>query len=148
MPFPKSKQDLQHSLGMIAYLSKFILQLSEQTHQLRELVKKNPIWDFIITHRNQFDKLNSMISENIFLNFFQPEVTNKNYLWLIQIQNGCKFWTKTWEQLASCSFQIEDIHLCRTKLLSFRKKDINYCFCLFEIQWVSVWQKSYCKKWS
>ena len=80
MPFPKSKQDLQHSLGMIAYLSKFILQLSEQTHQLRELVKKNPIWDFIITHRNQFDKLNSMISENIFKNFFQPKVTNKNYL--------------------------------------------------------------------
>ena len=41
MPFPRSKQDLQRFLGMIAYLGKFIPQLSEQTHQLRELVKKN-----------------------------------------------------------------------------------------------------------
>ena len=52
MPFPRSKQNLQHFLGMIAYLSKFIPQLSEETHQLRELVKK----DYIGTHMNQFDK--------------------------------------------------------------------------------------------
>ena len=52
MPFPRSKQNLQHFLGMIAYLSKFIPQLYEETHQLRELVKK----DYIVTHMNQFDK--------------------------------------------------------------------------------------------
>ena len=34
MPFPNSKQDLQRFLGMIAYLSKFIPQLSEETHHL------------------------------------------------------------------------------------------------------------------
>ena len=49
MPFPRSKQDLQRFLGMIAYLGKFIPQLSEQTHQLRELVKKNSIWVFTVT---------------------------------------------------------------------------------------------------
>ena len=52
MPFPRSKQDLQYFLGIIAYLSKFIPPLSEQTHQLRELIKK----DFTVTHINQFDK--------------------------------------------------------------------------------------------
>ena len=57
MPFPKSEQDLQQFLGMVAYLSKFILQLSEQTYLLGELVKKNSIWGFTVTHRNQFDKL-------------------------------------------------------------------------------------------
>ena len=65
MPFPKSEQDLQRFLGIIA--CKFIPQVSEQTHHLRELVKKKSIWDFTLTHRNRFDKLRSMISENISL---------------------------------------------------------------------------------
>ena len=44
MPSPKSKQDLWHFLEMIAYLSKFIPQLSEQTYEhIPKLVKKNSI---------------------------------------------------------------------------------------------------------
>ena len=78
MPFPKSNQDLQRFLGMIAYFKKFIPQLSEQTHQLTELVRKNSIWDFTVTHRNQFDKLRSMVSENITLKFFDPKLPTKN----------------------------------------------------------------------
>ena len=65
MFFPKSVQDLQRFLGMIAYLGKFIPQLSEQTQKLRELVKKKSVWDFTVTHRNEFDKLRSMVSESI-----------------------------------------------------------------------------------
>ena len=65
LPFPKSVQDLQRFLGMIAYLGKFIPQLSEQTQKLRELVKKKSVWDFTVTHRNEFDKLRSMVSESI-----------------------------------------------------------------------------------
>ena len=67
-PFPKSKQDFQRFLSMIAYLSKCIPQLSEQTHQLKELVK-NSVWDFTVTHRNHFDKLRSIVSENIYVKF-------------------------------------------------------------------------------
>ena len=77
MPFPSSKQDLQRFLGMIAYLSKFIPQLSEETHLLRELIKKGSIWDFTLTHRNQFDKLRSMVSENTSLKFFDPKLPTK-----------------------------------------------------------------------
>ena len=77
MPFPKSEQDLQQFLGMVAYLSKFILQLSEQTYLLGELVKKNSIWGFTVTHRNQFDKLRSLVSENISLKFFDPKLPTK-----------------------------------------------------------------------
>ena len=58
---------------MIAYLGKYIPQLSEQTHQLREIVKKN----FTVNHRNQFDKLRSMVSENIFLKFFDARLSTK-----------------------------------------------------------------------
>ena len=43
MSFPSSKQDLQRFLGMAAYLSKFVPQLSEETHLLRDLLKKNSI---------------------------------------------------------------------------------------------------------
>ena len=75
MPFPKSEQDFQRFLGMIAY--KFIPQLSEQSHHLRELVKKKSIWDFTITHINRFDKLRSMISENTSLKFFDPKLPTK-----------------------------------------------------------------------
>ena len=62
---------------MIAYLSKFIPQLSEQTYELRKLVKKNSIWDFPITSRNQFDKLRSMFNENISLKFFDLKLPTK-----------------------------------------------------------------------
>ena len=77
MAFPKFKQDFQCSLGMTAHLSKFIPQLSEQTHQLSEQVKENCIWDFIVNQRNQFDKLKSMVSENISLKFFRPKLLTK-----------------------------------------------------------------------
>ena len=77
MSFPSSKQDLQRFLGMIAYLSKFIPRLSEETHLLRELLKKESIWDFTLTHRNQFDKLRSMVSGNISLKFFDPKLPTK-----------------------------------------------------------------------
>ena len=77
VPFPSSKQDLQLFLGMIAYLSKFIPQLSEETHLLRELLKKDSIGDFTLTHRNQFDKLRSMVSENISPKFFDPKLPTK-----------------------------------------------------------------------
>ena len=77
LPFPKSVQDLQRFLGMIAYLGKFIPQLSEQTQQLRELAKQKPIWDFTVTLRNQSDKLRSMVSESISLKFLDPKLPKK-----------------------------------------------------------------------
>ena len=77
MPSQKPKQDLWRFLEMIAYLSKFIPQLSEQTYELRKLVKKNSIWDFPLTSRNQFDKLRSMFNENISLKFFDLKLPTK-----------------------------------------------------------------------
>ena len=62
---------------IITYFSKFILQLSEQTHQLRELLKKDSLWGFTVTHRNQFDKLRSIVSETIYLKLFDPKLQTK-----------------------------------------------------------------------
>ena len=77
MTFPKWEQGLLRFLGMIVYLSKFIPQLPEQAHQLRKLVNKNSIWDFTVTHRNQFYKMRSMVNENISLKFFDPKLPTK-----------------------------------------------------------------------
>ena len=62
IPFPRSKQYLQRFLGIISFLSKLIPQMFEQTLQLTELVIKDSIWDFSVTHRYQFDKLRSTAS--------------------------------------------------------------------------------------
>ena len=62
IPFPRSKQYLRRFLGIISFLSKLIPQLFEQTLQLTELVIKDSIWDFSVTHRYQFDKLRSTVS--------------------------------------------------------------------------------------
>ena len=62
---------------IVAYFSKFILQLSEQTHQLRELLKKDSLWGFTVTHRNQFNKLRSIVSEKIYLKLFDPKLQTK-----------------------------------------------------------------------
>jgi len=41
MPVPETKTDLQLFLGMVAYLSKFIPHISDETLILRELITKD-----------------------------------------------------------------------------------------------------------
>ena len=58
MPTPSCKQDLQRLLGMINYLSKYILNMSELTDPLRSLLKGWCIlgivcWTWFCTHQNQ-----------------------------------------------------------------------------------------------
>ena len=38
-------------------------------------MKKNSIWVFTVTHRNQFDKIRPIVSENMSLTFF--DITSK-----------------------------------------------------------------------
>ena len=83
---------MQSFLGMIADLSKFISQLSEQTHQLRELVKKNSNWDFTVTHGKQFEKLRSVLMRTFLWNFSSQSNQQKLFvshpnLELVQLLN-------------------------------------------------------------
>lgn len=45
MPIPKSKTDLQRFMGMVTYLGIFIPNLSQITSPLRDMLKKNVIFD-------------------------------------------------------------------------------------------------------
>ena len=116
MSFQKSKQDLQRFLGMIAYLSKSI-------PQLRELVKKNSIWDFTLTHRSQFVKLASILSENISLKYFDPKLPTKITCDSSKFGIGATLEQRHENNWHPVVFKSSIIHLCRTKLLSFRKRD-------------------------
>ena len=74
MPKPTSKTDLQLFLGMVAYLSKFIPNLSDKTKELRELILKETVWDFNEIHERKFDELKSTIDSCAFLKFFDPKL--------------------------------------------------------------------------
>ena len=61
MPKPLSKTDL-HFIGMVAYLLKFIPNLSDKTKKLCELILKETVWDFTEIQKSKFDKLKSTIA--------------------------------------------------------------------------------------
>ena len=42
---PKNTRDLESVLGAIQYVEKFLPNLSEQTDQLRKILKKNESWN-------------------------------------------------------------------------------------------------------
>lgn len=57
MPTPKNVKDLERFLGLINYVGNFISNLSEKTHLLRELLKKNIEWHWDERHDNCFNEL-------------------------------------------------------------------------------------------
>lgn len=61
MERPKNKNDLETFLGVINFMQPFIPNLSEKTATLRELLKKNAIFNWTQLH----DKIFSDIKDNI-----------------------------------------------------------------------------------
>ena len=58
---PKNKKDLQKFLGVINYVRQFIPNMSELTAPLRELIKKNVIFDWTQRHTEAFNKIKEKI---------------------------------------------------------------------------------------
>ena len=53
---PKNTKELKSFLGAIHYMSKFLLELSEQTDRLRKLLKKNEPWNWGEKQQKDFEK--------------------------------------------------------------------------------------------
>ena len=70
MPAPQNKEELQSFLGMVTYLSPFILQLSSHTVTLRGLLKTNVEYSWNATYQVVFDKLKSLVCEDTTLRYF------------------------------------------------------------------------------
>lgn len=62
---------------MVAYFAKFIPHLSNETLILRELITKEALWQFTENYIKQFTKLKNLISENMLLKFFNPNLPTK-----------------------------------------------------------------------
>lgn len=72
MPTPTSKTELQHFLGFITYLSKFIPEFSQKTAVLRDLLSKDAIFLWEAHHQKAFCALKTEVSENSVLNYYDP----------------------------------------------------------------------------
>lgn len=57
MPEPKNVKDLERFLGLVTYVGSFVPNLSDKTHILRELLKKDIEWHWSEHHTNSFNMI-------------------------------------------------------------------------------------------
>ena len=72
MPVPQDKEDLQRFLGMMTYLATFIPNFSEESQPLRNLLKKNVLFEMSEDHLHCFQKLKTAISAKSCVKYFDP----------------------------------------------------------------------------
>lgn len=69
---PTNKTELMRFLGMATYLSKFIKNLSEVTHPLRQLLKNDIEWQWAANQEEAFKKLKALLTKSPVLRFYDP----------------------------------------------------------------------------
>lgn len=70
MSRPKNKTDLQTFLGVVNFMRSFIKNLSEKTATLRELLKKNAIFQWTQLHDKVFDDIKTeILNSNVLMPF-------------------------------------------------------------------------------
>ena len=62
MEAPISKQQLQSFLGMVTFLGQFVQNVSDMTYNMRKLLKKNALFQWIETHEADFHKLKEVFT--------------------------------------------------------------------------------------
>ncbi|UYV63838.1 K02A2.6-like [Cordylochernes scorpioides] len=72
MQIPKNKQELQRILGTVTYLAKFILDLSSNTSNMRNLLKKDIIWNWNIAADQELNFIKTLLTSPPVLRHFDP----------------------------------------------------------------------------
>ena len=70
---PTNVKELRTLLGMVNYLAKFIENLSEKSHLLRELIKNDTKWNWTEAHSKVFQDLKKIIGNTKTLKYFNPQ---------------------------------------------------------------------------
>ena len=73
MEAPSAKQELQSFLGMVNYLSSYIHHMSDLTSNLRNLLKKDSLFQWTQIHEAEFQMLKKAISKDVNLQNFNPK---------------------------------------------------------------------------
>lgn len=70
MERPKNKEDMETFLGMLAYVSKYIPNVSHESSHLRNLIKKDVPWLWTETAEKSYKKVKEILIKNPVLQFF------------------------------------------------------------------------------
>ena len=74
MSAPQSKDDLQRFLGMLTYLSQYILYFAEKAHPLRGLLKAGIPWTCDVNYQACFETLKDKITTVSSLQYYDPTI--------------------------------------------------------------------------
>ena len=70
MPIPRNKEDMRRFLGFVAYLAKFIPQLSEVNAPLRALLRADSVFDWQPAQDQAFHKLLNLCCQQPVLRYY------------------------------------------------------------------------------
>lgn len=92
---PRDKKDLQKFLGIVNYMRMFVPNLSDLTHPLRDLLKKNVIFQWLHIHTETVNRVkNAIINSNLLAPFDENKEiviqtdASQNGLGTCLMQNG------------------------------------------------------------
>lgn len=69
-PAPKNPGEVRSFLGLVTYCGRFIPGLATLTEPLRELTKKDRLWNWSPIHQSAFDTFKNALSGDTVLAFF------------------------------------------------------------------------------
>ncbi|UYV66789.1 K02A2.6-like [Cordylochernes scorpioides] len=72
MQIPKNKQELQRTLGTVTHLAKFIPDLSSNTSNMKNLLKKDIIWNWNIAADQELNFIKTLLTSPPVLRHFDP----------------------------------------------------------------------------
>ena len=70
MPTPSNKMEVERFLGMLMYLGKFLLNLSEETACLRQLLERDVDWHFDESHHKAIQRWKHLVVSSRILTYF------------------------------------------------------------------------------
>ena len=73
MESPSTKQEPQSFIGMVNYLNSYIPHMSDLTSNLRNLLKKDSLFQWTETHETEFQLLKRAITKDANLQYFNPK---------------------------------------------------------------------------